>query len=70
MNITKSTGLIRLFILCDADQFNNAGVSLVNNNWSNIHDFTPASGEVNWTLLDYVSSLINALYMYLTAVIF
>jgi len=38
------------------DQFNKAGVSLVNNNWSNIHDFTPASGEVNWTLLDHVSS--------------
>lgn len=39
----------------DIGQFNSAGVSLVSNNWSDIHDFTPASGEINWSLLDHVS---------------
>ncbi|XP_072900249.1 protein XRP2 isoform X1 [Hemitrygon akajei] len=32
-------------------QFKDAGLSIFNNNWSNIHDFTPASDENNWTLL-------------------
>lgn len=35
------------------DQFNSAGISLVGNNWSDLHDFTPASGEINWSLLDH-----------------
>ncbi|XP_006090634.1 protein XRP2 isoform X1 [Myotis lucifugus] len=34
-----------------AFQFKDAGLSIFNNNWSNIHDFTPVSGEVNWSLL-------------------
>ncbi|XP_015926821.1 protein XRP2 [Parasteatoda tepidariorum] len=33
------------------EQFKNACLSIFNNNWSNIHDFTPAEGERNWTLL-------------------
>ncbi|GFS32440.1 protein XRP2 [Nephila pilipes] len=33
------------------DQFKNACLSIFNNNWSNIHDFTPAEGERNWSLL-------------------
>ncbi|XP_039600659.1 protein XRP2 [Polypterus senegalus] len=32
-------------------QFKDAGLSIFNNNWSNIHDFTPVSGETNWSLL-------------------
>lgn len=33
------------------EQFKNACLSIFNNNWSNIHDFTPAEGERNWSLL-------------------
>ncbi|XP_073397553.1 protein XRP2 [Dendrobates tinctorius] len=32
-------------------QFKDAGLSIFNNTWSNIHDFTPVSGETNWSLL-------------------
>ncbi|KAM4796768.1 protein XRP2 [Rhinophrynus dorsalis] len=34
-----------------ASQFKEAGLSIFNNTWSNIHDFTPVSGETNWSLL-------------------
>lgn len=34
-----------------AFHFKDAGLSIFNNNWSNIHDFTPVSGETNWSLL-------------------
>ncbi|XP_004633546.1 protein XRP2 [Octodon degus] len=34
-----------------AFQFKDAGLSIFNNTWSNVHDFTPVSGEVNWSLL-------------------
>ncbi|CAH2223410.1 XRP2 [Pelobates cultripes] len=34
-----------------ASQFKDAGLSIFNNTWSNIHDFTPVSGETNWSLL-------------------
>lgn len=33
------------------DHFNVACLSVYNNNWSNIHDFTPVEGERNWSLL-------------------
>lgn len=33
------------------EQFEAAGLSLYNNNWSRIHDFTPAAEENTWTLL-------------------
>uniref|UniRef100_A0A287BR43 Protein XRP2 n=1 Tax=Sus scrofa TaxID=9823 RepID=A0A287BR43_PIG len=33
-----------------AFQFKDAGLSIFNNTWSNIHDFTPVSGELNWTI--------------------
>ncbi|XP_071851047.1 protein XRP2-like [Apostichopus japonicus] len=33
------------------DQFSKSGLSGYNNNWSNIHDFTPVPGEENWALL-------------------
>ena len=46
-------------MLLTVGQFNSAGINLVSNNWSDIHDFTPASGETNWTLLDHVSLLLN-----------
>ncbi|KAE8625678.1 hypothetical protein XENTR_v10006360 [Xenopus tropicalis] len=32
-------------------QFKEAGLSIFNNTWSNIHDFTPVAGETNWSLL-------------------
>lgn len=32
-------------------QFEAAKLSLYNNNWSNIHDFTPAAGETTWGLI-------------------
>lgn len=32
-------------------QFKDAGLSIFNNNWSNIHDFTPSTDENNWVLL-------------------
>ncbi|XP_034287288.1 protein XRP2 [Pantherophis guttatus] len=32
-------------------QFKDAGLSIFNNTWSNIHDFTPVSEENNWGLL-------------------
>ncbi|XP_037676719.1 protein XRP2 [Choloepus didactylus] len=34
-----------------AFQFKDAGLSIFNNTWSNIHDFIPVSGELNWSLL-------------------
>ncbi|XP_029458923.1 protein XRP2 isoform X2 [Rhinatrema bivittatum] len=34
-----------------AFQFKDAGLSIFNNTWSNIHDFTPVEGENNWCLL-------------------
>ncbi|KAI1885108.1 hypothetical protein AGOR_G00216790 [Albula goreensis] len=34
-----------------AFHFKDAGLSIFNNNWSNVHDFTPVSGETNWSLL-------------------
>ncbi|XP_063226126.1 protein XRP2-like [Bacillus rossius redtenbacheri] len=33
------------------DHFQKAGLSCFNNNWSDIHDFTPMRGETNWCLL-------------------
>ncbi|KAM4818781.1 protein XRP2 isoform 1-T2 [Thomomys bottae] len=34
-----------------AFQFKDAGLSIFNNTWSNVHDFTPVAGELNWSLL-------------------
>ncbi len=36
------------------DQFKNANLSVYNNTWSNIHDFSPVPGEENWTLIPQV----------------
>ncbi|KAI0227932.1 Protein XRP2 [Lamellibrachia satsuma] len=33
------------------EQFQRAGLSVYNNNWSNVHDFTPVPGEKNFSLL-------------------
>lgn len=33
------------------DQFASSGLSAYNNNWSNIHDFSPVPGEENWSLI-------------------
>jgi len=32
-------------------QFEAAGLSIFNNNWSKIYDFTPAAGETTWSIL-------------------
>lgn len=37
-----------------AGQFQRAGLSVYNNNWSHIHDFTPVADEHNFTLLPLV----------------
>ncbi|KAF7205030.1 protein XRP2 [Nothobranchius furzeri] len=42
-----------------AFHFKDAGLSIFNNNWSNIHDFTPVSGENNWSLLPEDSSVLD-----------
>lgn len=33
------------------DQFKNAGLSVYNNNWYNVHDFTPVPDETNFALM-------------------
>lgn len=33
------------------DQFHKADLSIYNNNWSSVHDFTPVPGETNYSLL-------------------
>ncbi|XP_017278877.1 protein XRP2 [Kryptolebias marmoratus] len=42
-----------------AFHFKDAGLSIFNNNWSNIHDYTPVSGENNWSLLPEDSSVLD-----------
>ncbi|KAK5620326.1 Protein Xrp2 [Crenichthys baileyi] len=42
-----------------AFHFKDAGLSIFNNNWSNIHDFTPVSGENNWSLLPEDSKVLD-----------
>lgn len=42
-----------------AFHFKDAGLSIFNNNWSNIHDFTPVSGENNWSLLPETSAVLD-----------
>ncbi|KAG9349512.1 hypothetical protein JZ751_027957 [Albula glossodonta] len=42
-----------------AFHFKDAGLSIFNNNWSNIHDFTPVSGETNWSLLPEDTSVLD-----------
>ncbi|XP_076043235.1 protein XRP2-like [Oratosquilla oratoria] len=33
------------------EQFDKASLSIFNNNWANIHDFTPVEGEKNWSVM-------------------
>ncbi|KAG8452147.1 hypothetical protein GDO86_004079 [Hymenochirus boettgeri] len=40
-----------------ASQFKDAGLSIFNNTWSSIHDFTPLTGETNWSLLSPDSAI-------------
>lgn len=42
-----------------AFHFKDAGLSIFNNNWSNIHDFTPVSEQNNWSLLPEASSVLD-----------
>ncbi|XP_021926318.1 protein XRP2-like isoform X2 [Zootermopsis nevadensis] len=55
-------GCYQLFYNELEEHFQQAGLSVFNNNWSSIHDFTPIEGEHNWCLFpdtikiqDYVS---------------
>ncbi|KAK2189898.1 hypothetical protein NP493_94g02029 [Ridgeia piscesae] len=41
------------------EQFQKAGLSVYNNNWSNIHDFTPVAGETNFSLLPAEAAIDN-----------
>ena len=43
-----------LITFFNIEQFEKAGLSLYNNNWSGIHDFTPAAEENTWSLLPEV----------------
>ena len=45
-------------------QFKGAGVSVYNNNWSNIHDFTPVQEQRNYSLLSKVNTLNDQLILY------
>ena len=42
-----------------SEQFKKSGLSVFNNNWFNLHDFTPVAGETNWSLLPENSSVEN-----------
>eukprot|EP00794_Sanderia_malayensis_P016895 gene16895-18601_t len=42
-----------------AGQFQKSGLSIFNNNWSNIHDFTPVPAETNWSLVPEDCSVEN-----------
>uniref|UniRef100_H3CZ86 Protein XRP2 n=1 Tax=Tetraodon nigroviridis TaxID=99883 RepID=H3CZ86_TETNG len=43
-----------------AFHFKDAGLSIFNNNWSNIHDFTPVSEQNNWSLLPESASVLDS----------
>ncbi len=45
--------LFNLNKLC-SEQFRAAKLSLWNNEWANIHDFTAKSDEIHWELLPHV----------------
>ncbi|GLH08320.1 Protein XRP2 [Gryllus bimaculatus] len=56
-------GCYQLFYSGLEDHFSKTNLSAFNNEWSNIHDFTPIDGEDNWCLLpdtlsinDYIST--------------
>lgn len=34
-----------------AGQFESAGLSVFNNKWADVYDFTPVDGETNWSIL-------------------
>jgi len=36
------------------EQLQNANITPFNNNWNNIHDFTPVPGELNYGILNQV----------------
>jgi len=42
-------------VLYITGQFEAAKLSVFNNNWGNIHDYTPAAGERTWSLLPEVT---------------
>ena len=51
--------IFQLFLF-NPDQFKSAGLSIFNNNWSNIHDFTPVPEEdVNFSYMSPVNSTHN-----------
>ncbi|XP_061834520.1 protein XRP2 [Nerophis lumbriciformis] len=43
-----------------AAHFKDAGLSVFNNNWSNVHDFTPVAGETNWSLLPESTAVLES----------
>ena len=44
---------------CFVDQFRASGLTVYNNNWSNIHDFTPITEHKNFSLLSEVLFVIS-----------
>lgn len=45
------------------EQLKNSKISIFNNNWNNIHDFTPVSGEKNWSFFNEVKLKLNLINM-------
>ncbi|KAG0729473.1 Protein XRP2 [Chionoecetes opilio] len=43
------------------NHFAKAGLSVFNNNWSNVYDFTPVEGETNWSTVTQPSALPRSL---------
>ncbi|XP_045123423.1 protein XRP2-like [Portunus trituberculatus] len=42
------------------EHFSKASLSVFNNNWSNVYDFTPVDGETNWSTITQPSALPHA----------
>lgn len=46
-----------MFVYLFIDQFRKAELSVYNNNWSKVYDFTPVAGEENFTFMTQVGVL-------------
>jgi len=63
------TNLNYLFCFCPTDQFKSIGLSIFNNSWNQIYDFSASDDEQHWQLLDSVRMTIfedKFLIIYLT----
>lgn len=58
-NVTVISVLVMMYDCCRAEQFGSAGLSVFNNSWSDVHDFTPVQNEHNYSLLPAVRTTIS-----------